>query len=139
VLENRWKQLIRQTDGKAPEVDWMGIQREVEVGLGRRMRRELQVEPLILCLVQPAPGGTPPYKGLVDDEPDDRSVSRNRGDRDAASGGRRAPAPAPVKVAAAVAETSTTANASDQSDLKTQSELSDVPSGRTRRRRSAAA
>lgn len=139
VLENRWKQLIRQTDGKAPEVDWMGIQREVEVGLGRRMRRELQVEPLILCLVQPAPGGTPPYKSLVDEEPDDRSVSRNRGDRDAAGGGRRAPAAAPVKVAAAVAETLTTANGSDQSDLKTQSELSDVPSGRTRRRRSAAA
>ena len=141
VLENRWKQLIRQTDGKAPEVDWMGIQREVEVGLGRRMRRELQVEPLILCLVQPAPGGTPPYKGLVDDEPDDRSVSRNRGDRDAASGGRRAPAPAPVKVAAAVAETSTTANGSDQSDVKTQSEpeSAELPSGRTRRRRSAAA
>lgn len=141
VLENRWKQLIRQTDGKAPEVDWMGIQREVEVGLGRRMRRELQVEPLILCLVQPAPGGTPPYKGLVDVEPDDRSVSRNRGDRDAASGGRRAPAPAPVKVAAAVAETSTTANASDQSDVKTQSEpeSAELPSGRTRRRRSAVA
>ena len=37
----------------------MGVQREVEVGLGRRMRRELQVEPLILCLVQPAPAGTP--------------------------------------------------------------------------------
>ncbi|MFL0751635.1 MAG: ribonuclease J [Prochlorococcus sp.] len=141
VLENRWKQLTRQTDGKAPEVDWMGIQREVEVGLGRRMRRELQVEPLILCLVQPAPGGTPAYKGLVDDAPDDRSVSRNRGDRDAASGGRRAPAPAPVKVAAAVAETSTTANASDQSDVKTQSEpeSAELPSGRTRRRRSAAA
>ena len=26
------------------------------------MRRELQVEPLILCLVQPAPSGTPAYK-----------------------------------------------------------------------------
>ena len=26
------------------------------------MRRELQVEPLILCLVQPAPSGTPIYK-----------------------------------------------------------------------------
>jgi len=141
VLENRWKQLTRQTDGKAPEVDWMGIQREVEVGLGRRMRRELQVEPLILCLVQPAPGGTPAYKGLVDDAPDDRSVSRTRGDRDAAIGGRRAPAPAPVKVAAAVAETSTSANASDQSDVKTQSEpeSAELPSGRTRRRRSAAA
>ncbi len=61
VLENRWKQFSRQTDGKTPEVDWMGLQREVEVGLGRRMRRELQVEPLLLCLVQPAPGGTPAY------------------------------------------------------------------------------
>ena len=45
------------------------VQREVEVGLGRRMRRELQVEPLILCLVQPAPGGTPVYKGRADAEP----------------------------------------------------------------------
>ena len=26
------------------------------------MRRELQVEPLVLCLVQPAPSGTPVYK-----------------------------------------------------------------------------
>ncbi len=26
------------------------------------MRRELQVEPLVLCLVQPAPSGTPAYK-----------------------------------------------------------------------------
>ena len=26
------------------------------------MRRELQVEPLVLCLVQPAPSGTPTYK-----------------------------------------------------------------------------
>ena len=26
------------------------------------MRRELQVEPLVLCLVQPAPSGTPSYK-----------------------------------------------------------------------------
>jgi ribonuclease J len=59
VLENRWKQLCRNVDGASPEVDWMGVQREVEVGLGRRMRREMQVEPLILCLVQPAPGGTP--------------------------------------------------------------------------------
>ena len=75
VLENRWKQLCRNTGGKAPEVDWMGVQREVEVGLGRRMRRELQVEPLILCLVQPAPGGTPVYKGRADAEPDDRPGS----------------------------------------------------------------
>ncbi|CAE20241.1 conserved hypothetical protein [Prochlorococcus marinus str. MIT 9313] len=141
VLENRWKQFSRQTDGKTPEVDWMGLQREVEVGLGRRMRRELQVEPLLLCLVQPAPGGTPAYKGMADAEPEDRSVTRNRGDRDLASNGRRTPAAAPVKVAAAVSATSTTKKVADQANVKTQSEpeSAEVPSGRTRRRRSAAA
>ncbi|KZR79958.1 Ribonuclease J 1 [Prochlorococcus marinus str. MIT 1342] len=141
VLENRWKQFSRQTDGKTPEVDWMGLQREVEVGLGRRMRRELQVEPLLLCLVQPAPGGTPAYKGMADAEPEDRSVTRIRGDRDLASNGRRTPAAAPVKVAAAVSATSTTKKVADQANVKTQSEpeSAEVPAGRTRRRRSAAA
>ncbi|KZR64887.1 MULTISPECIES: ribonuclease J [Prochlorococcus] len=141
VLENRWKQFSRQTDGKTPEVDWMGLQREVEVGLGRRMRRELQVEPLLLCLVQPAPGGTPAYKGMADAEPEDRSVTRIRGDRDLASNGRRTPAAAPVKVAAAVSATSTTKKVSEQANVKTQSEpdSAEVPSGRTRRRRSAVA
>jgi ribonuclease J len=141
VLENRWKQFSRQTDGKTPEVDWMGLQREVEVGLGRRMRRELQVEPLLLCLVQPAPAGTPAYKGMADAEPEDRSVTRIRGDRDLASNGRRTPAAAPVKVAAAVSATSTTKKVADQANVKTQSEpeSAEVPAGRTRRRRSAAA
>ncbi|KZR61824.1 ribonuclease J [Prochlorococcus sp. MIT 1303] len=141
VLENRWKQFSRHTDGKAPEVDWMGLQREVEVGLGRRMRRELQVEPLLLCLVQPAPGGTPAYKGMADAEPEDRSVTRIRGDRDLASNGRRTPAAAPVKVAAAVSATSATKTVSDQANVKTQSEpeSAEMPSGRTRRRRSAVA
>ena len=141
VLENRWKQFSRQTDGKTPEVDWMGLQREVEVGLGRRMRRELQVEPLLLCLVQPAPGGTPAYKGMADAEPEDRSVTRIRGDRDLASNGRRTPAAAPVKVAAAVSARSATKTVSDQANVKTQSEPESVemPSGRTRRRRSAVA
>ena len=65
VLENKWKQLSRQTAPKKFEVDWIGVQREIESGLNRRMRRELQVEPLILCLVQPAPSGTPAYKPRV--------------------------------------------------------------------------
>ncbi|KZR76944.1 ribonuclease J [Prochlorococcus marinus] len=141
VLENRWNQFSRQTDGKTPEVDWMGLQREVEVGLGRRMRRELQVEPLLLCLVQPAPGGTPAYKGMADAEPEDRSVTRIRGNRDLASNGRRTPAAAPVKVAAALSATSTTKKVADQANVKTHSEpdSAEVPSGRTRRRRSAVA
>jgi ribonuclease J len=85
VLENRWSQLCRNTGGSAPDVDWVGVQREVEVGLQRRLRRELQVEPLIICVVQPAPAGTPAYKGRADAEPDTRPAPR--GGRD--GGGRR--------------------------------------------------
>ena len=86
VLENRWNQLCRNTGGKAPDVDWVGVQREVELGLQRRLRRELQVEPLIICLVQPAPAGTPAYKGRADAEPDTRPAPRGRRD-----GGREQP------------------------------------------------
>ena len=172
VLENRWKQLSRNTGDKAPEVDWMGVQREVEVGLGRRMRRELQVEPLILCLVQPAPGGTPKYKGRADAEPDDRP-SRNRGGGAGRGVVRRNGAPpAPVRAnGSSVAAPSKTATASVviSSDVATSTAVAtpaavaapaattavatkvtpkaektaepeqDMPAGRTRRRRSAAA
>jgi ribonuclease J len=167
VLENRWKQLSRNTGEKAPEVDWMGVQREVEVGLGRRMRRELQVEPLILCLVQPAPGGTPKYKGRADAEPDDRPASRNRGSGAGRGVVRRNGAPpAPVRTnGSSVAAPSKTATASVviSSDVATSTAVAtpaapaalatkvmpkaektaepeqDMPAGRTRRRRSAAA
>ncbi len=79
VLENRWKQLSRQTGPKNFEVDWIGVQREIESGLSRRMRRELQVEPLILCLVQPAPSGTPAYKprALEDKSPQNNNNKQN--------------------------------------------------------------
>ena len=170
VLENRWKQLSRNTGDKAPEVDWMGVQREVEVGLGRRMRRELQVEPLILCLVQPAPGGTPKYKGRADAEPDDRPFSRNRGGGAGRGVVRRNGAPpAPVRTnGSSVAAPSKTATTSVviSSDVATSTAVAipaavaapaavatkvaakvekkaepeqEMPSGRTRRRRSAAA
>jgi ribonuclease J len=144
VLENRWQQLSRNSGGKAPDVDWMGVQREIEIGLQRRLRRELQVEPLIICLVQPAPGGTPAYKGRSDAEPDSRPAPRagRGGGRDGQRGERperversqqprrelaavgAAPAPAP----AAAAPVATPARVEEP-------EIS----GRTRRRRSAAA
>ncbi len=92
VLENRWNQLARHTGGKAPDVDWVGVQREIEVGLQRRLRRELQVEPLIICLVQPAPAGTPAVK------------PRNAGDERPAAPRQereRTPAAAPVPAPAA--------------------------------------
>ena len=75
VLENRWKQLSRQTGPNNFEVDWIGVQREIESGLNRRMRRELQIEPLVLCLVQPAPSGTPAYKPRLSDE---QTTKKNR-------------------------------------------------------------
>ncbi len=127
VLENRWKQLTRATGPNSIEVDWMGVQREVEVGLARRMRRELQVEPLILCLVQPAPGGTPAYKVRTDQDLGSRQptlkreVSRRRQGDAVASPGTGGVPPEP-KVSS--------------SSIKVESEP-EMPSGRTRRRRSA--
>jgi len=77
VLENRWKQLSRQTGPNNFEVDWIGVQREIENGLSRRMRRELQVEPLILCLVQPAPSGTRAYIPKITEEHNQSGRNRN--------------------------------------------------------------
>ncbi len=77
VLENRWKQLSRQTGPNNFEVDWIGVQREIENGLSRRMRRELQVEPLILCLVQPAPSGTRAYIPKITEEQNFSHRNRN--------------------------------------------------------------
>ena len=140
VLENRWKQLARQTGGTSVEVDWMGLQREVEVGLARRMRRELQVEPLILCLVQPAPGGTPAYKGRADEEPDSRPITR-RADTSlngASSGASSTPLKASQSSGGNLPKTQSVSktNGVNAKQADTQSE---IPSGRTRRRRSAVA
>ena len=41
------------------------------------MRRELQVEPLILCLVQPAPSGTRAYIPKITEEPNFSNRNRN--------------------------------------------------------------
>jgi ribonuclease J len=143
VLENRWNQLSRNTGGKTPDVDWVGVQREVELGLQRRLRRELQVEPLIICLVQPAPAGTPAYKGRADAEPDNRPAPRN-GRREAPRQQHAAGAPAPVVRAAAAATPATASTpastpapapaASKARAVEPEPELA----GRTRRRRSAA-
>ncbi|BEV35460.1 ribonuclease J [Synechococcus sp. M16CYN] len=137
VLENRWKQLCRNAEGKAPEVDWMGIQREVEVGLSSRMRRELQVEPLILCLVQPAPSGTPAYKSRADTEPSDRSALRSRSEYvlTRRNGGA---IPASARINGSSASAAMASRANSKVEKKADSEQA-MTAGRTRRRRSAAA
>jgi ribonuclease J len=143
VLENRWKQLCRNSGGQAPDVDWVGVQREVELGLQRRLRRELQVEPLIICLVQPAPAGTPAYQGRTDAEPDSRPAPRGRGGR--SPGDRqvrperqeRSSQPQPQRQLAAVAASPAPVAAAVTAAPAAAPEPEFA--GRTRRRRSAAA
>ncbi len=118
VLQNRWKQLSRQVSANSVEVDWIGFQREVESGLARRMRRELQVEPLILCLVQPAPGGTPAYKGRTDETDNVKPT----------------PKKTPIAKTSDISKVSNNLNVSSTDKVESQSE---EPTGRTRRRRSA--
>ena len=115
VLENRWKQLSRQTGPKNFEVDWIGVQREIESGLNRRMRRELQIEPLVLCLVQPAPSGTPAYKPRLSDE---QTPKKNRHNQQHGN---------------KLKDNNMNNKNKDNKDSNKQDELS----GRTRRRRSA--
>jgi ribonuclease J len=122
-------------------VDWVGVQREVELGLQRRLRRELQVEPLIICLVQPAPAGTPAYKGRADAEPDNRPAPRGRkevgrdGGREAGRELSRELVRDPARVATATPAPA--AAAPEAKDTAPSAEEAD-PSGRIRRRRSAA-
>ena len=145
VLENRWNQLARHTGGTAPDVDWVGVQREVELGLQRRLRRELQVDPLILCLVQPAPAGTPAYKGQADQEADTRPAPRGGRREVGREVGREAPTgvqrltpaasstPRPVATPAAAAVVEAKAAVATQA-----APVESEPEGRARRRRSAA-
>ncbi len=131
VLENRWKQLTRQTGGKTLEVDWMGVQREVEVGIARRMRRELQVEPLILCLVQPAPGGTPAYQPREEVLPTNRSTPISE-DKSRVNQSKTPPAASKVSSSDSANQTVIRGVDSDKTESK-----AEMPAGRTRRRRSA--
>ncbi|MEB3331618.1 MAG: MBL fold metallo-hydrolase RNA specificity domain-containing protein, partial [Synechococcaceae cyanobacterium] len=139
VLENRWSQLCRNSGGKAPDVDWVGVQREVELGLQRRLRRELQIEPLIICLVQPAPAGSPVYKGRADAEPDTRPAPRGRGGRDRGAE-RAAPPRRELAGVAAVAAAPAQPLTVPQPVAKVLVSAAPEPeiAGRTRRRRSAA-
>ena len=123
VLENRWKQLVLKTGGKSVEVDWIGLQREVEAGLSRRLRREVQAEPLILCLVQPAPGGTRAYKPQLDQQQDSRQVVKKTTDQSL----KENKTPLTTKEKSSLTE----------QKVNSESNSDEMPTGRTRRRRSA--
>jgi len=134
VLENRWKQLVLKTGGKSVEVDWIGLQREVEAGLARRMRREFQVEPLILCLVQPAPGGTRAYKPKLEEEAVSRQTTRGNASN---TSGTSTPSKSSNTTSNTNSAKSEKEIASSSATTAKEDPNTEMPAGRTRRRRSA--
>ncbi len=143
VLENRWKQLSRQTGPNNFEVDWIGVQREIENGLSRRMRRELQVEPLILCLVQPAPSGTRAYIPKITEEQNFSNRNRNNNNFYKKSNNNNHPNssnnPQTTQKSPKVSNNPSTTQKSPKvsNNPSTETATEDSFEGRTRRRRSA--
>ena len=130
VLENRWKQLTIQKSNNSFEVDWIGLQREIETGIARRMRREFQVEPLMLCLVQPAPSGTRAYKPKVEDK-----TVITKGEKNNPSGMDRNNNS--VKPSPSLKTNKVVVDQVKSNEDKKEKTNEEEPSGRTRRRRSA--
>lgn len=52
VLSNRWSELSRTLDNQEVELDWVGLQTQIELELRRLVRRELQSNPLLVFLMQ---------------------------------------------------------------------------------------
>jgi ribonuclease J len=121
------------------------------VGLQRRLRRELQVEPLIICLVQPAPAGTPAYKGRADAEPDSRPAPRagRHGGRDGARevsreihrnpAAQASTTTTPLSPERELAVASVVASPPASPTTPARREEPEMPANRLRRRRSTAA
>jgi ribonuclease J len=51
TLNDRWREFAKVYDGK-PEVDWIGLQTQIEVQLQRMIRRELQSNPMLVVVLQ---------------------------------------------------------------------------------------
>jgi len=70
------------------EIDWLGLQAQIERGLQHRLRRELKSQPLVVVIIQPVetpvPNGVSQSAGGTD--PGYREGNRDNGNRE---GGRR--------------------------------------------------
>ncbi|TGG78891.1 MAG: ribonuclease J [Aphanocapsa feldmannii 288cV] len=149
TLDNKWSQLSRDSGGKVPEVDWVGVQREIELGLQRRLRRELQIEPLVVVMVQPAAAGGSVYTSEASRVADrsDKTLVRSGGHQ--AAGNRTASSTNPllrrgtggIATAAPEPATATAVAAAPQAQtLRAVGSEAEAPAtledGRQRRRRS---
>lgn len=52
VLSDRWSSFAQYVNGEVVEVDWAGVQVQLERELQRAIRRELQCQPAIVLLMQ---------------------------------------------------------------------------------------
>ncbi|MFB8787274.1 MAG: ribonuclease J [Potamolinea sp.] len=52
TLTDRWKDFAKSIEGSEPDIDWAGLQVQIESDLKRLARRELQSSPLMVFLLQ---------------------------------------------------------------------------------------
>lgn len=52
TLSDRWKDFTKSFDGNEVDIDWVGLQVQIEGDLKRLARRELQSSPLVVFLLQ---------------------------------------------------------------------------------------
>jgi ribonuclease J len=67
VLNDRWNEFARPNDNGELEVDWTGIQIQIEQGLRRRFRREMQINPLQVVIVQGVSSGEMVMKAATEE------------------------------------------------------------------------
>ena len=51
-MRERWSEFARPVRDGQKEIDWAGLQAQIEVELRRSMRREIQSNPLLVFLLQ---------------------------------------------------------------------------------------
>lgn len=64
TLSDRWREFAKIYDGK-PEVDWTGLQTQIEVQIQRMIRRELQSNPMLVVILQAPLESAQPLKAKV--------------------------------------------------------------------------
>ncbi len=52
TLSDRWSDFDKSLTGKSTEIDWEGLQKQIQADLQRLARRELRSRPLVVFLLQ---------------------------------------------------------------------------------------
>lgn len=68
TLSDRWREFAK-VDGGKPQVDWVGVQTQIEVQIQRMLRRELQSNPMLVVLLQTPMESAQPVKVKATEAP----------------------------------------------------------------------